>query len=86
MFDKLKWWIVIVLCLVTIKYLAPGNIAFSVIEKMDKYEVQQIAADFLDKSGFDISDYSSRVTRNINYLDIGYIHLYNWIYIQSSIV
>ncbi len=73
MFDKLKWWIVIVLCLAAIKYLAPGNIAFSVIEKMDKYEVQQIAADFMGKSGFELSDYSSRVTRNINYLDIGYI-------------
>jgi stage II sporulation SpoE-like protein/CAAX prenyl protease-like protein len=73
MFDKIKWWVVIVLCLVAIKYLAPDNIAFSVIEKIDKYEVKDIATKFLDKSDFDISDYSSRVTRSINYLNIGYI-------------
>jgi len=73
MFDKLKWWIVIILCLVAIRYLAPDNIAFSVIEKLDKYEVQELASGFLDKSGFNISEYNSRVTRSINQLNIGYI-------------
>lgn len=73
MFDKIKWWIVIVLCLIAIRFLAPDNIAFSVIEKMDKYEVQESASEFLGKSGYDISDYNSRVTRHINHLDIGYI-------------
>jgi hypothetical protein len=73
MFEKIKWWIIIIICLIAVRYLAPDNIAFSVIEKMDKYEVQEIASDFLDKNGFDISDYSSRVTRRINYLNIGHI-------------
>ena len=73
MFDKIKWWIVIVLCLVAIRFLAPDNIAFSVIEKMDRYEVKQMATDFLNKSGFDISEFNSRVTRSINHLNIGYI-------------
>jgi hypothetical protein len=73
MIDKLKWFLIIILCLVAIRYLAPDNIAFSVIEKMDKYEVQQIGTDFLNKNGFDISEYMGRVTRNINQLNIGYI-------------
>ena len=73
MFDKIKWWIVIALCLIAVCYLAQDNIAFSVIEKMDKYEVQEIATNFIGKSGFDISGYSSRVTRRTEHLNIGYI-------------
>jgi len=69
----LVWGIVIIVSLISIIILAPENITFSVIEKMDKYEVQDLASEFLGKSGFDISDYTSRVTRSINHLNIGYI-------------
>jgi hypothetical protein len=73
MFNQIKWWIIILLCLIGIYYLAPYNVIFSVIEKEDKYEVKNIASQFMQKSGFDISDYTDRVTRNINHLNIGYI-------------
>ena len=43
MMKYFKWWIVIILCLIAIFYLAPQNIVFSVWENLDRYEVNDIA-------------------------------------------
>lgn len=69
----MKWWVVIILCLLAIIYLAPQNIAFSVWENLDRYQAKDIANAYLIKNDFDVSEYKSRVTRRIDYLDIGYI-------------
>jgi len=73
MIKSLKWFAVILISIIATFFLAPDNIAFSIIEQMDKYEVKEIATDFISKIGFDISGYSSRVSRSVEALNIGYI-------------
>jgi len=73
MLGNLKWLGIIIISIFAVIYFAPENIAFSIIENKDKYEVQEIATNFMDKIGFDISGYSSRVSRRIEPVNIGYI-------------
>jgi membrane protease YdiL (CAAX protease family) len=64
MLNQIKWWLIIIVATIMIISLIPLNISVSVNEKLNRVEVEKIAENFLQTSGYSINDYHLTVTRN----------------------
>ena len=71
--QQLKWWVIIIIAIAGIIVFAPGDISMSIDEKMDKYEVEDIARHFLEKNGYNLDNFYPFVRRIIDYTHIAYL-------------
>ena len=70
---QIKWWVIIVLALIGMIIYAPNDISMTINEKMDKYQIEDIARQFLEKNGYDLNNFYPFVRRMIDYTHISYL-------------
>ena len=67
--SQLKWWVLIILSAIMIIYLMPNSLSVSVNERLDRSEVEDMAEDFMQESGYALDEYHvTLIRRPANYL------------------
>jgi membrane protease YdiL (CAAX protease family) len=64
MLTHLKWWLLILVAALMIAYLMPNSLSMSIEEHLDRYEIENIAKNFLHSSEYSLQDYHPIITRN----------------------
>jgi len=73
MAKQIKWWLLLALSLIVIIYFVPDSLTFTIDEKLDRYQVEQIATDYLSNKEYDLNDYHSMVQRVTDFTLISYL-------------
>ena len=72
--NHIKWWIILSIAIILVFILIPSNLTFSVKEKINRYQAEDIGRNFLQKMQIDLTDYHPIVTRQVDYNALTYLN------------
>jgi len=72
--NHIRWWLILIIAIILVIILLPSDLTYSIKEKMNRYQVEDISRNFLKKNQVDLTDYQSVITRQVDYNALTYLN------------
>ncbi len=71
--NHIKWWAILAIGIVLVVILLPSDLAFTIEEKINRYQAEDISREFLKNIGVNLNEHQAVVSRQLDYSPLTYL-------------